>query len=108
LTGPYRDPKDPRKTALYRANARLVLGVSDICHLCGHAGAMTVDHIVSVADWRAMFGSWQGVNDLSNLAPAHGNRGHLGENRCSTCNQLCNQSRGRQSLAPQRRSQPWG
>lgn len=105
---PYRDPVDPRKTAEYRRNAPRVLALSDICHLCGHPGARTVDHLVSVDEWKRRFGNWIGVNNLENLAPAHGNRGHLGENRCTTCGALCNQARGKASLRPERRSQQWG
>ena len=100
--------RNPRDTWEYRRNAKLTLAASDLCHLCLHPGARTADHIVSVKEWLERHGTDLGVNALSNLAPAHGNRGPDGENRCTECNQLCNQARGAASLEPGRRSQAWG
>jgi 5-methylcytosine-specific restriction endonuclease McrA len=99
-------PGDPRNGHRYRAAVALVLANSDLCHLCGHHDARTVDHIISVEEWWRLHGTYDGVNDLSNLAPAHGMR-RAGPNRCATCGRLCNQNRGSRSLAPQPRSRDW-
>lgn len=99
-------PGDPRTGAVYRRNCALTLTTSDRCHLCGHPGAMTVDHIVSVKRWRALYGTLQGVNDLSNLAPAHGTRGRV-LNACPTCGLVCNQSKGAGAPLPSPRSREW-
>jgi len=95
---------DPRKTLEWRTNVAIVLALSDICHLCGHPGAKTGDHIITVHDWPP---DRPGVNAITNIAPAHGARGPHPANRCPTCGQLCNQRRGTRSLAPQPRSRDW-
>jgi 5-methylcytosine-specific restriction endonuclease McrA len=50
------------------------------CHLCGHPGADTRDHVIPLA--------LGGANDHTNIRPAHGKR------RCSTCGIRCNQAKG--------------
>lgn len=65
----------------YLRARKAVLELSDVCHLCGHRGADTVDHLLP----RSLGGS---VADPSNLAPAHGVTG------CPTCGVRCNQVRG--------------
>ena len=100
---------DPRNTAEWRRNVALVLALSDLCHLCKHHGAKTGDHIVSVLDWPP---GQPGLNDIANIAPAHGARGPFAPNRCQQCvalgrSGLCNQSRGSRSLTPQARSRDW-
>jgi 5-methylcytosine-specific restriction endonuclease McrA len=95
---------DPRSTYQYRRNAALVLAATDRCHLCGHHGAHTIDHIISVSTWPP---GMPGVNDLANLAPSHGTLRHGRLNRCPTCKRLCNQSRGNRTPVQQPRSRDW-
>lgn len=64
----------------YRKLRRAILADSDVCHLCGHAGADEIDHLVPV--------SRGGTHNLENLAPAHGTNG------CPVCGRKCNQERG--------------
>lgn len=52
----YKDPG-------YRAYRETVLRDRPPCHLCGLAGADTVDHLVPLVEG--------GTNDRANLAPAH-------------------------------------
>ena len=82
----------------YRCNRRALLERSNRCHLCGHGGALTADHIVTPAEWLRRYGTLAGVDSLANLAPAHGTMrpGHL--NRCPVCGRLCNQSRSDRPL----------
>lgn len=63
-----------------------VLAASDICHLCGHAGAGDVDHALPLALLNAM-----GIDprDTAYLRPAHG-----ALSRCPTCGLCCNQAKG--------------
>jgi hypothetical protein len=95
---------DPRKTDEWQTNVARVLAASDLCHLCGHHGAKTGDHIITVADWPP---GLPGVNGIHNIAPAHGARGPHPANRCPECHRLCNQVRGTRALAAQRRSRDW-
>ncbi|MGI8753582.1 MAG: HNH endonuclease [Acidimicrobiales bacterium] len=48
------------------------------CHLCGHAGAEQVDHVVPR--------SQGGTDDVGNLAPAHAQP-------CPTCGRRCHQAK---------------
>lgn len=78
--------------ARYRRNRLIVLSASDICGICGHPGAATIDHIISAKRW---IGSKFDFDDIPNLQPAHGSLGRTGmTNRCTTCGRLCNQSKG--------------
>lgn len=45
-----------------------------VCHLCGHGGARTVDHVIPVTERPDL------ALSLANLRPAHGSG-----NRCPTC-----------------------
>jgi hypothetical protein len=80
--------------ATYRRNRLIVLALSDVCGICGHHGAMTADHIIPPKDWPR---GLPGLDDITNLRPAHGTMG-AGRGRrvnaCSTCGRVCNQSRG--------------
>ena len=83
----------------YRRNRAVLLAASDVCALCGHPGAQTADHIVSAPAWpRGADGKrLPGFDELANLQPAHGSMGagrDRVQNRCPTCGQLCNQSKG--------------
>jgi len=51
-----------------------------VCHLCGHAGAEQVDHVVPWSQWPK--DSALSVHDESNLRPAHGTP-------CPTCGVPC-------------------
>jgi 5-methylcytosine-specific restriction endonuclease McrA len=78
--------------ARYRKNRILVLSASDICGICKHPGAATVDHIIPKKHWG---GAPEDFDDLPNLQPAHGSLGAMGiVNRCTVCGRLCNQSKG--------------
>ncbi|MFJ5804857.1 HNH endonuclease [Streptomyces sp. NPDC093093] len=65
----------------YRKKRARFLAESDVCHLCGHAGADVVDHVHPVA---------RGADpkDTSNWRPAHGVK------RCPTCGRNCNGEKG--------------
>ena len=82
-------------------NRRLVLAASDLCGLCGHRGARTVDHIIPEPLWpRDLAGKMlPGFDGVRNLQPAHGSMGSNRtrrevDNRCPVCHRLCNQSKG--------------
>lgn len=75
----------------YRMARAAVLQASDICHLCGHAGADQADHLTP----RSVDGT-RDVADPTNLAPVHGVHG------CPTCHVKCNQSRGNRMVMPRR------
>jgi 5-methylcytosine-specific restriction endonuclease McrA len=65
----------------YRKARAAFLADNDVCHICGHPAADTVDHIQAVsrgADPR----------DRDNWAPAHGVTG------CPTCGRKCNTEKG--------------
>lgn len=68
-------------TYAYRKARARFLAESDVCHLCGHAGADVVDHVRPVS---------RGADpeDVSNWLPAHG------VNRCATCGRNCNGEKG--------------
>lgn len=55
----------------------------DTCHLCGHAGARTADHLTPLSEWPDQ------PLDPKLSRPAHGTG-----NECPTCGQRCNQKRG--------------
>lgn len=84
--------------ALYRKNRAILLAQSDQCGICGHGGSQTADHIISAKVWPrdARGKPLPGLDDLSNLRPAHGSMG-AGKGRinaCPVCGRICNQSRG--------------
>ncbi len=101
-----RTPGDPRNGYTYRVTVARMLASDDLCHLCGHHGARTADHIISVREWLRRYGTYAGVNHPSNMRPAHGTMGRI-RNRCPECKRLCNQQRGSRTLTPARRSQDW-
>ncbi|NUV63246.1 HNH endonuclease [Streptomyces sp. CAI-85] len=75
--------RDVDAYAYRRARAQL-LAHSDVCALCGHAGATTADHDIPV--------SRGGTHGLDNLVPAHGTEG------CPVCGRCCNQEKGDKTL----------
>lgn len=95
----------------YRRNCARVLADSDLCHLCGHSGARTCDHIVTAKQWPrdpATGKHLPGLDDVANLAPAHGTMGSTGAtNPCPQGCGLCNQRRGTRPLTPSPRSEDW-
>lgn len=62
-----------------RVKARVLRG-STVCHLCGHDGADTADHIIPVSHGGQVYA-------VNNLRPAH----HA---PCPTCRVPCNRYRG--------------
>lgn len=94
-------PGDPRNGAAYRTARATLRATTDRCHLCGHSGATTLDHLISVKDWYAKFGTYDGVNDPSNTDIAHGTG-----NECPECGVACNQARGAAPLV-EVRSRDW-
>jgi 5-methylcytosine-specific restriction endonuclease McrA len=95
--------------AVYRRNRALLLSTDDVCQICGHAGAETADHIVPARLWpRGADGKpLPGMDDLSNLRPAHGTKAPGVLNRCPVCSRLCNQSRGSGRAAGRPQTRPW-
>jgi hypothetical protein len=95
-TGPRRASRGSGRSGTgnsrYRRNRLLILEASDVCGICQHGGAATVDHLISAKHWPV---GQPGFNDLANLQPAHGTLGATSDvNRCPTCHRLCNQSKG--------------
>lgn len=58
------------------------------CHLCGHGGADSVDHLIPLSVWPDQ------PLDATLARPAHGVDG------CPTCGVKCNQVRGASLLKP--------
>jgi 5-methylcytosine-specific restriction endonuclease McrA len=66
----------------------------DTCHLCQHAGADQVDHVINVARG--------GTHELQNLRPVHGGA-------CPTCQRRCHTdktTRESHAYRPKRRREP--
>jgi len=98
---------DPRNGHRYRVAVATCIANSDLCGLCGHHGARTADHIIPVDVWYRRYGTYDGVNDQTNLQPAHGTKGRI-NNPCPTCGKLCNQAKGaRLIVAVSPRSRDW-
>ncbi len=72
---------------LWRIQVREMWG--DKCHLCGHAGADSADHLIPVSVWPNQ------PYEPALARPAHGVAG------CPTCYVKCNSSRGNRQLANQ-------
>ena len=83
-----------RNTRAIRARNKRILAASDICWLCGHAGADAVDHKAPVALRPDL------EHDPSNLAPAH----HF--EPCPTCGIKCNRVKSDKLIAPVMRRTP--
>jgi hypothetical protein len=81
----------------FRKSAQFVIARdAGMCGICGHGGAVTADHIISVKDWPP---GVPGVDYPDNLQAAHGTRRPHGvDNPCFVCDprrgRLCNQSKG--------------
>lgn len=71
-----------------RAREQMFAIYGHTCHLCGHDGAHTADHLTPV--------SLDPEQPISphDMRPAHGTRGGQPPNPCPTCGRLCNQERG--------------
>jgi 5-methylcytosine-specific restriction endonuclease McrA len=81
----------------YRKARAAVLADSDLCWLCGHGGAHTVDHVITARDWPP---GTPGLDHPNNLRPAHGTMGNQAINPCPTCGRLCNQARNAKPIQP--------
>lgn len=66
----------------YRKARAAFLAESDVCHICGHPAADTVDHLTPVSKGTVA------PDDTDNWAPAHGVKG------CPTCGRKCNSEKG--------------
>ena len=75
-----------RSSRPFRRMRRGILGASDVCVVCGHGGADSVDHVEPIADRPDL------AEDPSNLAPCH-------HEPCPTCGQRCNNVKGTKALA---------
>lgn len=75
--GLMRTPYDGRSGRRWATLRKAVLDSSDVCGICGHAGADTVDHIIDRAIRPDL------AEDPDNLQPAHG------VNRCPVCGENC-------------------
>jgi hypothetical protein len=91
--------------AVYRRNRALMLASDDVCRICGHGGSLTANHVVPAKFWPkdAAGKPLPGMDDLSNLEPAHGTLDPGRINPCPVCGRLCNQSLG--ARAPRGRPQ---
>lgn len=90
-----------------------MLAESDVCGICGHHGAKTIDHIITLANWPkdpATGRLLPGHDAVENLQPAHGTMG-AGRTRlhnpCGICGRLCNQSRGGDIIRATPHSRAW-
>jgi 5-methylcytosine-specific restriction endonuclease McrA len=72
----------------YRKARAAYLADNDVCHLCGHPAADTIDHVQPVSRGAA-------PDDRDNWQPAHGVRG------CPTCGRKCNTAKGNRPAAAQ-------
>lgn len=70
-----------------RARTQMFAIYGDLCHLCGHPGARSADHLTPISVWPG-----QPV-DPHLMRPAHGIEG------CPTCARKCNTERGAGPLA---------
>jgi 5-methylcytosine-specific restriction endonuclease McrA len=65
---------------------RAILAKSDVCHICGHPGSDSVDHVKALAKGGS-------DTDPNNLKPAH-------FKPCATCGAECNRAKGDKAWAP--------
>jgi 5-methylcytosine-specific restriction endonuclease McrA len=75
-----------RSTRPARRNRAEILAESDVCIICGHRGADSVDHIIPM-DLRPDL-----AEDKDNLGPAH-------HEPCPTCARRCNNEKGVRPLS---------
>lgn len=93
-----------RKGRPYRRARALVLADSDLCVICGHGGAETIQHVPARVHLIAM---GLDPNDPQYMKPAHGTKGR-DKNPCPTCGRLCNQEAGTGPTSPSMpTSRPW-
>ncbi len=79
-----------------RARVRMFEEYGTTCHLCGHGGADSADHLVPVS-----LDPEQPI-DHRMMRPAHGVHG------CPTCGRKCNQERGNGAMfEPLNTSRHW-
>jgi hypothetical protein len=75
----------------WRRIAAQVRAATDICVICGHAGARTVDHDPPL---RILETLGLDPRDPQYLRIAHGSGDARNPNPCPTCGQYCNQRKG--------------
>lgn len=74
-----------RSTRTFRRMRSDILSDSDICIICGHRGADSVDHIVPIDTAPEL------AEDPDNMGPAH-------HEPCPTCGRRCNRDKGTRPL----------
>ncbi|MER8042720.1 HNH endonuclease signature motif containing protein [Streptomyces sp. NPDC094032] len=79
----------------YRKARARFLGDNDVCHLCGHPQADTVDHVVPVSKGTV------DPSDQDNWLPAHGVNG------CPTCGRKCNGEKSDRAAPRLTNSRDW-
>lgn len=83
--------KRPRQnTRAIRERNKRILAACDICHICGHAGADGVDHVLAYVRCLDL---GLDPDDPTNLKPAH-------HDACPTCGRKCNREKGDRDYAP--------
>lgn len=73
---------------------RRILAASDVCHICGHPGSDSVDHVKALALAADEAEASRLDNDPANLRPAH----H--DVPCPTCGHRCNREKAAKAWAP--------
>lgn len=80
-----------RDGAVWRRIREIVLGISDVCGICGHPGSNDVEHIISRSEAPEL------AEDLENFQPAHG-----ANSMCFICDpdngRNCNGEKGSKSM----------
>lgn len=74
---------------------KAILAKSDVCHICGHPGSDSVDHVLPLAPVAYDPAEMKRRDtDPDNLKPAHHDA------PCPTCGERCNRSKGDRDWAP--------
>ena len=80
--------------ARQKRNRQVFAAKGDVCYICGHPGADSIDHVEPLApaqdDPAELL---RRDTDWDNLEPAH-------FEPCSTCGERCNRSKGTKAWAP--------
>lgn len=81
-------------TARQKRNRKVFAEKGDVCYICGHPGADSIDHVLPLAPVKDDPVELERRDtDLSNLRPAH-------FKPCPTCDAECNRNKGTRDFAP--------